>query len=54
MIEFSYRNHAEYRLHAREHKNMTHAILNNDMYISIYVYIRNKEKTALSKLFGVK
>ena len=48
MIEFIYKNlrHAKYRLKDKEYKKMSHAILNND--------INNKEKTASSKLIGVK
>ena len=48
MIEFIYKNlrHAKYRLKDKEYKKMSHAILNND--------INSKEKTASSKLVGVK
>jgi len=48
MMEFIYKNlrHAEYRLQARECKKKSHAIFNNDT--------NNKEKTASSKLVGVK
>jgi len=49
MIEFIYKNlrhAAEYRLQAKKYKKMSHAILSND--------INNKEKTASSKVVGVK
>ena len=48
MIKFIYksRRQAEYRLQAKAFKKKSHAIKNNN--------INNKEKTALSKLVGVK
>ena len=50
MTEFIYRSlsrgHTEYRLQTKEYKKRSHAIENND--------INNKEKTASSKLVGVK